>query len=422
MMLSWAHLLIAAFITAAFAQPTLTETYTRPDEFEIAYPAGWQVTPDEATGFVSLSQGELQLTLYSPTTLAAYALDNYNPATLTSLILALNTVTADELQFVDVGGRETAIHPYTNTTTSHAGLLVARPFKDGAIGLIDAYGLPAVLDENADLILQIAATFDLPPVPAPLTLVNHAAPWSQAVAELESSGLIPTGGDLVFVEGYVFAAGKNRTQPLVQALTLRDVVVAGSLTYTPSTNPVNESCGIIAHRIDDSTKLEIGIDSDGNLYAAENADSSVALQTDLDPTAPHRVLFAALDDRLLVYLNGQLIADREVATQAGHFGLRVQGDGPGATCEVTDLWVYRVPDVTPGTCDITASSGAVNKRSGPGTNFEIAGVMDDGETQPAIALSTGGDNLTWWQLRDGSWVREDVVSEAGACRGLPASG
>ena len=417
------RLIIAAFITQAFVQADLAETYVQPDEFEIAYPTGWQVTADETNGFVSVSQANLQLTLYSPTILAAYGLDNYNPATLTSLILELNAVTGQQTQLLDLGGRESAISSYNNPNTGYAGLLIARPFKDGTIGLIDAHGSPDAMQNNEDLILQIAATFDLPPVTAPTMLEKYLEPWPQAIAELEASGLIAAGGELAFAERYVFAAGNNRTQPLAQALSLRDVVMGGGLTYTPSANAVNESCGLIARRMDESTRLEIGVNSSGNLYVVQNTDNPETLQADLvDTTASYRVLFAALNDRLLVYLNGELVTDREIRVQEGHFAIRVQGDGPGATCEVTDLWVYRVPvSVETGVCDITATSGAVNKRSGPGTNFDIAGILDDGANLPAITQATESDSLTWWQLSDGSWVREDVVSEAGACRALPVA-
>ena len=87
-----------------------------------------------------------------------------------------------------------------------------------------------------------------------------------------------------------------------------------------------------------------------------------------------------------------------------------------------DLWAYRVPAGEPGVCEITASGGAVNRRTGPGVAFDIAGVLDDGATATATAQSIAPDGLTWWQLADTSWVREDVVTEQGACRALPSGG
>ncbi|MBZ0302310.1 MAG: hypothetical protein K8J31_21360, partial [Anaerolineae bacterium] len=144
------------------------------------------------------------------------------------------------------------------------------------------------------------------------------------------------------------------------------------------------------------------------------------LQAGLDVTRAYSVLFVAVDERLVVYFDGQQVADLEIESGSGSTGIRVQGDGPGATCEASNLWVYRVPVVEPGVCEITAAGGAVNKRSGPGTQYVIAGVLEAGATMPAQAQGSDGGSLVWWQLADGTWVREDVVSEQGACHALPS--
>lgn len=410
-------LILAAVLWAApvAAQAELTETFIQPGEFAIDYPAGWQVESDMATDFVYLRNGEIQLTLYSPAVLAAYQLVDYNPPTLTRLVLALNTVTPGEaLALDDVEGLR-----YENTDTERSGLLIAREFGDGLVGLIDAFAPADQLD--AELILSMAATFDRPPVLAPDRLEQYAAPLAETMAELEFSQLVPTGGRMVFAEDYVFAAGSNLTQPLAQSLSLADVVVAGTLRYTPSANPVNESCGMLARLAGDGSGLEIGIDSEGNLYTITDEGSDV-LATSVDVSMPHRIVMLALDTRLIVYLDGDLVADREIAEGSGYFGIRVQGSGPGAACDVGDMWVYRVPVVESGVCAVLAAGGGVNQRSGPGTAFEIAGVLDDGASSPAVAQSMSADGLTWWQLEGGGWVREDVVTEQGACAGLPVGG
>jgi hypothetical protein len=330
-------------------------------------------------------------------------------------VLALNPVIPAEPLVAEAGD---AVR-YENAETGRSGLLIAREFGDGLVGLIVAFAPAEQLD--APLILSMAATFDTPPVLAPTQLASYAAPMAETMAELEASEIVSTGGRMVFAEDYVFAAGSNLTQPLAQSLSLADVVVAGTLTYTPSATPVDESCGMLA-RLTDSGGLEIGIHSDGDLYL-KSSDTQAALASDLDVAEPHRVVMLALGPRLIVYLDGDLVTDREIPEGSGYFGIRVQGSGPGAACEVRDLWVYRVPVVVESrVCAILAAGGGVNQRSGPGTSFEIAGVLEDGASSPAVAQAAGADGLTWWQLEGGGWVREDVVTEQGACGGLPVAG
>ncbi len=71
-------------------------------------------------------------------------------------------------------------------------------------------------------------------------------------------------------------------------------------------------------------------------------------------------------------------------------------------------------------CEVTAVNN-VNRRTGPGTNFDRAGTLDAGETATAVAQAEGSDGQIWWELEDGSFVREDTVEEAGDCDSLPPS-
>ena len=406
--------LMGAMLIVPVSAQAQTETHIKHGEFTIDYPADRTLTTEDSLNFVYLIHDNLQLTLYSPQVLTAYDLVNYNPSTLTRLIIELNTVTDGEVQTLDIDGRSAALHNYTKDNSS--GLLIAIPFSDSSLGLIDAFTTSGEINDYRNQILEIAATFDVPPFPAPTLLVNDAAPWPDAVEELELSGLIPSGGELIFAESYVFAAGTNLTQPLAQTLSLTDIIMAGTLTYTPSAASVQEQCSLLAQRSSDTAQLAIGLNSEGSLVLGDGI-----LHTGVDVSTAHRLLFITLGERLVIYLDSALVAETEITPNSGHFGIRVRGDGPGATCEVSDLWVYRVPSAEVGTCDITADNGAVNKRSGPGTGFEIAGILENNLTRSAIAQSTGADNLAWWQLDDGSWVREDVVTEQGACRALPTA-
>lgn len=71
-------------------------------------------------------------------------------------------------------------------------------------------------------------------------------------------------------------------------------------------------------------------------------------------------------------------------------------------------------------CSVSASSNA-NLRGGPGTSFAVAGSLTGGTSIAAIGQATGNDGQVWWQLENNSWVRSDVVAEAGDCELLPVT-
>ncbi|MBN1283794.1 MAG: tetratricopeptide repeat protein [Anaerolineae bacterium] len=69
-------------------------------------------------------------------------------------------------------------------------------------------------------------------------------------------------------------------------------------------------------------------------------------------------------------------------------------------------------------CTVTASS-TVNRRSGPGTDYDPMGKLEGGQTAEVTGQIMGQDGFVWWQLADGAWVRADVVQAAGACEQVP---
>lgn len=118
-------------------------------------------------------------------------------------------------------------------------------------------------------------------------------------------------------------------------------------------------------------------------------------------------------------LDGPVCADGFTWYQVDYFTTI----GWTAESDDTDYWLEPLtapPTVEAGedACIITAI-GQVNQRNGPGTGFEQVGRLSSGETRIVIgqAMSTAGFN--WWQIEDGSWVREDTVSISGICSGIP---
>lgn len=77
-------------------------------------------------------------------------------------------------------------------------------------------------------------------------------------------------------------------------------------------------------------------------------------------------------------------------------------------------------------CNLTTRFG-VNLRTEPDPRAPQLGSRQAGDTFAADAQSTGPEGFVWWRVGDGSiddglWVREDLVTEAGACSSLPGPG
>jgi hypothetical protein len=58
-------------------------------------------------------------------------------------------------------------------------------------------------------------------------------------------------------------------------------------------------------------------------------------------------------------------------------------------------------------CTFTAQYPAVNLRSGAGTENDIVGTINTGETLTVIDQAAGSDGFVWWKSADG-WVRSDM--------------
>lgn len=69
-------------------------------------------------------------------------------------------------------------------------------------------------------------------------------------------------------------------------------------------------------------------------------------------------------------------------------------------------------------CQITAV-GVVNVRNIPSLNGMRVRQIQAGETATVVSQAVGQDGFVWWRLRDGNWVRSDVVRAEASCRDLP---
>lgn len=273
------------------------------------------------------------------------------------------------------------------------------------------------------------------PTPAPpggggsaATLTQHDTGWQSAIQELQANGVIPEGGALVFEENRVFgnAVGSGFV-PLQANARFADVVIAGTVVFESNTTEF-ESCGMLARTTGNTNSLNeflfVGLANDNSAFVldTELPDERSAFAVSppgLDSSAPQHFLAVIVDDTISVYLNGNLvIREFPVTDREGFHALYLFSNSDTVTnCEINDMWVYRVSSGA-GVCEVTASSN-VNQRTGPGTNFSVAGQLTAGRVYQATGQAQGSDGFTWYQLETGAFVREDVVTESGACSSLP---
>ncbi|MCB9451247.1 MAG: SH3 domain-containing protein [Anaerolineaceae bacterium] len=86
---------------------------------------------------------------------------------------------------------------------------------------------------------------------------------------------------------------------------------------------------------------------------------------------------------------------------------------PSYNCYSTESFTYTLIDANQ-SCLVAAPSRA-NMRSGPGTNYQQAGIITSDEQFDVIGQATGTDGFVWWKLENNAWIRSDLVKEAGLC-------
>ena len=421
----------------ALAQLGLDAEYIAPDgSFKFDYPSAWAVQLGSVLEPVAVRGGSVILHVYGPESLSALSLGSLTQPidlTLAYLSLTRDQAQADAVPFsISLGERSAACLDLLDAS-GKPRLLVAVPFQDGRLGLIEVITAgPALVGMDHDTALAIAASFDLPTGPAQTGLRQYAADWSSAIQELEQAGIIPSGGSLIFTRDLVPFAGTGAFfEPLAETLPTRDVVVSGWLIFTPGGGEGYESCALGARvtlpegRID--AYLEVGFRSSGSLFYQDYNGSGATPVSDevaFAPVAglPYHVLLIARGDRLSVYVNGQpAFQDVAVENRSGVFGVSFVGQSAGASCMGNALWAYAIPATTPGVCEIAVRTPA-NQRSGPGVGHAILDQLPAGSIRRATGQHLDAAGYRWWQLPDGSWVREDVAQAVGDCARLPDTG
>lgn len=277
---------------------------------------------------------------------------------------------------------------------------------------------------------QPAPTPTSQPAPSSGSLQNHDLGWELAISELTALGVIPDGGSLVFQEDRVFAnAAGSGYVDLAANSPFADVVMAGEINFN-STSSELETCGLTSRMTGTAQRLDefliVGTTNQGFAYLLDTElpeDRGIFTYGPLgyDSAEPHHFLYILVDGEVTVYLDGQLQVDAfPITDRSGFYGLGMVSDPSSVTnCEALNVWVYRISAGSQ-SCEVIAGA-TVNRRSGPGTNFAIAGQLTSGSITEAVAQTRGSDGFTWYELEDGSFIREDVIRTQGACAGLPQS-
>ncbi|MEO8610183.1 MAG: hypothetical protein ABI690_19975 [Chloroflexota bacterium] len=302
-------------------------------------------------------------------------------------------------------------------------------FAGFAVGSSENSSIDVTFD-NARLWDIGSDSSSVPPTTAAAELTDFGGKSEDTIAELESLSLIPSGSSLIFGENYAFFTGQgNWFTPLASNQPRTNIVLGGDLTFRIGNADELETCTLTS-RIDTNSKgtavtyLDVGLVNDGRVFIldkfSESADPNTAVGTEtVDMSEEHNFVLLVVDDKANLFVDGKLqIQDFEVVKRPGTYGIALLGKGKNAKCEGRNIWAYQIPASTNGECTVNSTKN-INKRGGPGTSFDSAGQLKAGVDAVVIGQAKGSDGLTWWELDDESWVREDVVTETGDCTSIP---
>jgi hypothetical protein len=252
------------------------------------------------------------------------------------------------------------------------------------------------------------------------------------ITELERMELIEQGGTPITAEDEVTVRGRGEASvPIGYPATANDLVMAAELTFTTEDADESAICGLIARvdRVESGlgSYVNVGISGTGDLVildvrgAGEEPTTMETVPLELDLSESHHLLVLLLHERATVFVDGELAAeDIPIFQQDGTVGVLFVNQESDARCVARNHWAYEVPPPTDmETCEVRGGSRPTNRRSGPGTNFSVVGRLVNRAAMAAQGQAVDRSGQLWWQLEDGSWVRDDVVAAVGNCASLP---
>jgi hypothetical protein len=258
------------------------------------------------------------------------------------------------------------------------------------------------------------------------------------LSELESEGLIPSGAAPAFSQNQLSYAGEGvQFSNFGIGTEAKNLLYSASIAFNPQSDEL-EFCGIATRTVREesnrqegsrslttvrlSAYLMIGLDNRGNLFVADNQGEESSATTVALPegmTSPIQLTALIINNTLYVYANDVLLIEGiEIADGAGAFAFVYNSAAEETACTGRMLFAYTFPDEIATTCTITPIEIA-NKRQAASVDAQVMGQLIAPDSSEATGQMQGLDGFTWWQLSDGSWVREDVVNTAGFCLALP---
>ncbi len=424
--LYWVVVILCIVLTPLAAQVEYTETFIAIDgTWQFNYPDGWTIVSNEETS-VTISDSQTALVFFRPTVSEALNTENFS-----SMAESLSSMLQMTVINSEVFGERS--NPYAVTTLDDEGenvYAVIQQLENKTFGVVLIVFSTVPTEEEFERFTQIALTMKAVR-PEALQINSYNMGRAEIIAELEAKGIIQRGGDRVFEEDYAFFSGQGSFfTPLAQNAPHTDLIMAGELTFSVGNPTIYESCTLISRVVtneDGVTEqyLEFGIDNEGDAFYYDSRGLDRDNPYEYTPIQSYNfdrpVHFIAIvkGNQLELYVDGRrLLSNNNLEVRTGTYGVALIGHGPLARCEGRNIWVYKIPGTAPGECQIS-SPNIVNKRTGPGTNFDINGQLETGTVTNAVGQARGASGFRWWLLEDGTWVREDVVEAKGDCNALP---
>jgi hypothetical protein len=418
----------------------LSQTYLDPyfKAFKVNYAAGWQVTPQRfyVTIVGQVGGAPILYVAFQPRIISAIAQRESDPTAILNTLADTFPFIVGEAQATFINGRPAAIAG-AELDQNIAGIAFVARLSSGDYGFGAVMTARPLVSSVQPLLEALITGYDspnsatIPSLRVP-QLQQFAGEWQTSIQELEANGLISTGGSLLDAgDQFVFNGIGSQFTPLAPRRPHQDIVMGGQILFTPTQSQNYESCSLMARMVTDgagtvTNYLEVGLDNTGTLFyfdAYGNTPGTAyegILAQAIDLTKPVQVLVIVVDERVSVYVNGRNVADNApVGEREGTYGVTFRSAAITTRCELRNVWVYRVDEIPAGVCQVSAAL-PVNKRGAPNLAATIIGEIGT-EPEAAIAYALDGTGMRWYQVRDGGWVREDVVLTQGACRTLPRS-
>jgi hypothetical protein len=165
--------------------------------------------------------------------------------------------------------------------------------------------------------------------------------------ELMRRRLTPSGQlSLVVPESFVTFNRPGVNELLLgSGQTFRTFAIGTTLTWEIATPDMTAGCGLILRAADRQQYLLAYLDQTGGYGLSARSGSSfepgIFGQRSALGSGPHRLLLVAQEDRLIYYINGQLVGILERQASAGGIGNAVVNFDPTLTsCQFSDTWVW----------------------------------------------------------------------------------